>query len=84
MSIRRCTVRSVTGGGMTVKSNDQIAPAGDAAFTEIVAAVASIGGTEGLMDLAADLATALAMLIEQVASAQGRSAVDVADELFHD
>jgi hypothetical protein len=46
--------------------------------------VASIGGTEGLMDLAADLATALAMLIEQVAAAQGRSAVDVADELFHD
>src|SRR6185295_15033288 len=39
MSIRRCTVRSVTGGGMTVKSNDQIAPAGDAAFAEIVAAV---------------------------------------------
>ena len=84
MSIRRCTVRSVTGGGMTVKSNDQIAPAGDAAVTEIVAAVASIGGTEGLMDLAADLATALAILIEQVAAAQGRSAVDVADELFHD
>ena len=69
---------------MTVKSNDQIAPAADAAVTEIVAAVASIGGTEGLMDLAADLATALAMLIEQVAAAQGRSAVDVADELFHD
>jgi hypothetical protein len=84
MSIRRCTVRSVTGGGMTVKSNDQIAPAGDAAVTEIVAAVASLGGSEGLMDLAADLATALAMLIEQVAAAQGRSAVDVADELFHD
>ena len=40
--------------------------------------------TEGLMDLAVDLATALAMLIEQVAAGQGRSAVDVADELFHD
>ena len=84
MSIRRCTVRPVTGGGMTVKSNDQIAPTGDAAITEIVAAVASIGGAEGLMDLAADLATALATLIEQVAAAQGRAAVDVADELFHD
>ena len=84
MSIRRCTVRPVTGGGMTVKSNDQIAQAGDAAITEIVAAVASIGGTEGLMDLAADLATALATLIEQVAAGQGRAAVDVADELFDD
>ena len=84
MSIRRCTVRPVTGGGMTVQSNDQIARAGDAAVEEIVAAVASIGGTGGLMDLAADLATALATLIEQVAAAQGRAAVDVADELFHD
>lgn len=83
MSIRRCTVRPVTGGGMTVKSNDQIAPAGDVAITEIVAAVASIGGAEGLMDLAADLATALATLIEQVAAAEDRAAVDVADELFH-
>jgi len=69
---------------MTVQSNDQIARAGDAAVEEIVAAVASIGGTGGLMDLAADLATALATLIEQVAAAQGRAAGDVADELFHD
>ena len=69
---------------MTVQSNDQIVPVGDAAVREIVAGVASIGGAEGLMDLAADLATRLATLIEQVAAAQGRTAVDVADELFHD
>ena len=84
MSIRQCTVGPVTGGGMTEKLNDQIAPAGDAAVKEIVAGVASIGGAEGLMDLAADLAAALAKLIGQVAAAQGRAAVDVVDELFHD
>ena len=69
---------------MTVKPNDQIAPAADAAVKQMVAAVASIGGAEGLTDLADDLAAALATLIEQVAAAQGRPAVDVADELFHD
>jgi hypothetical protein len=69
---------------MTVKSNGQIAPAGDAAVKEIVAAVASIGGTEAVMDLAADLAAELAKLIEQVAAAEDRAAVNVADELFHD
>ena len=88
MSIRQyrllCTVRPASGGGMTVKSNDQMAPVGDAAVKEIVAAVASIGGAEGLMDLAVDLAAALAKLIEQVAAADDRAAVDVADELFHD
>jgi len=69
---------------MTVQSNDQIAPVGDAAVREMVAGVASIGGAEGLMDLAADIAAGLAKLIEQVAAAEGRTAVDVADELFHD
>jgi hypothetical protein len=59
-------------------------PAGDAAVEEIIAAVASSGGDEGLMDLAADLAAALVNLIEQVAAAEDRAAVDVADELFHD
>ena len=69
---------------MTVPSNDQIVPVDDtAAVREMVAGVASIGGAEGLMDLAADLATRLATLIEQVAAAQGRTVVDVADELFH-
>ncbi len=69
---------------MTVQSNDQIAPVGDAAVREIVAGVASLGGAQGLMDLAADLAARLATLIEQVAAAQSRTAIDVADELFHD
>ena len=82
MSIRQGTV--VSGGGMTVQSNDQIAPVGDAAVRELVAGVASIGGAEGLMDLAVDLAAGLARLIQQTAAVQGRAAVDVADELFHD
>ena len=60
MSIRQCTVRLVAGGGMTVQTNDQIAPIGNAAVEEMVARVASIGGAEGLMDLAADLAAQLA------------------------
>ena len=66
-----------------MQSNDQIVPVGDAAVREIVAGVASIGGAEALMELSADLAARLAKLIEQVAAAQGRTAVDVADELFH-
>ena len=69
---------------MIVQPNDQIAPVGDAAVREIVAGVASIGGAEGLMDLGGDLATRLATLIEQVAAQEGRTAIDVADELFHD
>jgi hypothetical protein len=70
---------------MTVQSKDQTAPVGDTAVREMVAAVASIGGAEGLKELAADLAARLATLIEQVAAAaQRRSALDVADELFHD
>ena len=84
MSIRRCTVRPVPGGGMTVKPNDQIAPAADAAVKQMVAAVASIGGAEGLTDLVVDLAAELSTLIEQVAATQGRTTVDVADELFQD
>ena len=72
------------GGGMTVQSKDQTAPVGDTAVREMVAAVASIGGAEGLKELAADLAARLATLIEQVAAAQRRTALDVADKLFHD
>jgi hypothetical protein len=69
---------------MTAQSNDQIAPVGDAAVREMVAGVASIAGAEGLVDLVADLAERLAELIEQVAAQEGRTAVDLADELFHD
>jgi hypothetical protein len=65
-------------------SNDQIAAVGDAAARQLVAGVASIGGAEGLVDLAVDLAAGLATLIQQAAAAQGRAAVDVADDLFHD
>jgi len=50
----------------------------------MVAGVASIGGAEGLMDLAVDLAAGLTTLIQQTAAAQGRAPVDVADDLFHD
>ena len=64
--------------------NDEIAPVGDTAVREIVAGVAAIGGAEGLVDLAGDLAARLAELIEQVAAAEGRTAIGVADELFHD
>ena len=67
---------------MIVQPNDQIAPVGEAAVEEMVAGVASIGGAEGLMDLAADLAARLAELIEQVAAQEGRTAVDIADDLF--
>lgn len=77
-------VPSCPGGGMTVQSNDQIAPVGDAAVRQMVAGVASIGGAEGLMDLAVDLAAGLTTLIQQTAAAQGRAPVDVADDLFHD
>jgi hypothetical protein len=49
----------------------------------MVAGVASLGGTEGLTDLAADLAMGLAKLIEQVAAEEGRAPVDVADDLFY-
>jgi hypothetical protein len=69
---------------MTVHSNDQIAAGGDAAVRQLVAGVASVGGDEGLMDLAVDLAAGLARLIQQTATAQRRAAVDVADDLFHD
>jgi hypothetical protein len=67
-----------------VQSNEQIAPVGDTAVREIVAGVAAIGGAAGLVDLAADLAARLAELIEQVAAAEGRTAIGVVGELFHD
>ena len=82
MSIGQGTV--VPGGGMIVQSNDQIAPVGDAAVRPLVAGVASIGGAEGLMDLAVDLAARLATLIQRTAAAEGRAAVDVAADLFYD
>ena len=50
----------------------------------MVAGVASIGDAAGLMDLAADLAAELAKLIEQIAAQEGRTAIEIADDLFHD
>jgi hypothetical protein len=67
-----------------VESSDQIVPVGDAAAREMVAGVALLGGTDGLIDLATDLAAGLAKLIKQVAAEEGLTAFDVADDLFHD
>ena len=51
-------------------------------WSKMVAGVASVGGAEGLMDLAVDLATRLAELIEKVAAQEGRTANDVVNGLF--
>jgi hypothetical protein len=67
-----------------VESEDQILRVGDAAVSDMVAGVASLGGTEGLTDLTVDLAVELAKLIKQVAAEEGRAAVDVAADLFDD
>ena len=67
-----------------MESKDQIVRVGDAAVRDMVAGVASLGGTEGLTDLAVDLAVELAKLIKQVAAEEGRAAVDVAADLFDD
>jgi hypothetical protein len=56
----------------------------DTAAREIIAGVAFYGGEAGLKELAADLVVQLAALIEQVAAAEGRSPVEVADDLFRD
>jgi hypothetical protein len=68
---------------LAVESSDQVAAASDAAIREMVAGVASLGGTEGLTDLAADLTVGLAKLIKQVAANEGRASVNVAHDLFY-
>ena len=67
-----------------MESKDQILRVGDAAVRDMVAGVASLGGTEGLTDLTVDLAVELAKLIKQVAAEEGRASVDVAADLFDD
>src|SRR3954454_1596075 len=67
-----------------VTSRDHVAPASDAAAREIIAAAASLGGEAGLKDLAADLVVALSAMIKKEAAMQGRSAIEVLDELFPD
>ena len=71
------------GKALAVESSDQVAAASDAAIREMVAGVASLGGTEGLTDLAADLTVGLAKLIKQVAANEGRAPVNVAHDLFY-
>jgi hypothetical protein len=71
------------GKALAVESSDQVAAASDAAIREMVAGVASLGGTEGLTDLAADLTVGLAKLIKQMAANEGRASVNVAHDLFY-
>jgi hypothetical protein len=71
------------GKALAVESSDQVAAASDAAIREMVAGVASLGGTEGLTDLAADLTVGLAKLIKQMAANEGRAPVNVAHDLFY-
>jgi hypothetical protein len=82
-------VLSCTRGFDAVTSRDPVAPAHDGATQEIaaqeiIAAVASLGGEAGVKDLAADLVGALSAMIKQQAAMQGRSAIEVLDELFLD
>ena len=78
---RRCRLRLARSGAATVPPHDHLAFAGDAAAREIIAGVALWGGQAGLEELAADLALQLSGLIEQLAAVQGRSAVEVAEDL---
>ena len=64
--------------------HDHIASARDASAREIIAGVAFWGGEAGLEELAADLALQLSGLTEQLAAVQGRSAAEVAEDLFCD
>ena len=67
-----------------MSSGEHVAPAPDASVQQIIAAVASLSGQAGLKDLTADLVVALSAMIKQQAAMEGRSAVEVADELFPD
>ena len=77
-------VVSFTRGFAAVSSRDHVAPAPDAAVQQIIATVASLSGQAGLTDLTADLVVALSTMIKQQAAMEGRSAGEVADELFPD
>ena len=77
-------VVSCTRGFDAVESRDHTALARDAAAREIIAGVSSLGGEAGLKELAADVVVDLSALIQRLAAVQGRSAVEVADELFGD
>ena len=65
-------------------SDDHSAETGEAAVREIIAAVVQIGGTGALVDLATELASKIAELVERDACDRGLTAVDVVDVLFVD
>ena len=67
---------------MAVVSDDHNAEVGEAAVREMVAGVGLLGGAAGLEDLAVELASKVAELVERVATEQGLAAVDLADILF--
>ena len=69
---------------MAVVSDDHNAEVGEAALREIVAGVGLLGGAAGLEDLAVELASKVAELVERIATEQGVAAVDLADILFLD
>ena len=77
----RSAVRRVV---MAFVSDDHNAEAGEAAVREIVADVVLFDGTQGVQDLAVELADKLAQLVEQMAHERGVLAVDLADSLFPD
>ena len=81
MDCPRSIVHSVV---MAVVSDDHNAEIGKAALREIVAGVGLIGGARGLEDLAVELASKVAELVERMATEQGVAAVDLADILFFD
>jgi hypothetical protein len=69
---------------MAVVSDDHNSEVGEAALRDIVAGVNLLGGAEGLENLAVELASKVAELVERIAAEQGVAAVDLADILFLD
>ena len=65
-----------------VLSDDHCAEAGEAAVREIISEVVQTRGVEGIADLAAELASALAEMVEGVATGAGLAAIDLVDLLF--
>ncbi len=67
---------------MAVVSDDHNADVREAAAREIVSGVGLISGTDGLEDLAVELALKVAELVERIATEEGLAAVDVTDVLL--
>jgi hypothetical protein len=65
-----------------VLSDDHCAEAGEAAVREIISGVVQTRGVQGAADLAAELASKLAELVERVATGAGLAAIDLVDLLF--